>query len=984
MASVNLTSCTKPESRSHSIKSKKLQSHSNGCKSLSFALLNAQSLRNKVHIINEFKSEHNLDIFFFTESWLKYNDSYEIGLLENNGEYCFLNAPRIDRTGGGVGCLYKSSLTVTKIETPPSKTFEHLAVMIRTKGKHFKVITIYRPEPSSKNRYTMSEFFDEFSALIAQHQNSKSELVITGDFNIHMNKPTNPNTIKLLTVLETFNMTQHVTKSTHKDGNILDLIITRKPFPVSDCVVDEYISDHAAVLCSIQIPSSRLTHRKIQYRNTRKIDIASFKIGIKQTIQAKSQNKPLGSLPIDILVDMYDSIEQVLEKHAPIMEKTVTERKPTPWSNKDIKVSKIEKRQAERRWRRTRNPQDNKQFRQKVNAHNKMLANLKAKDLAEKIRLNKNNSKALYKIINSSLNRKQPSPLPTNTTDVTLAGEFALFFDRKIEKIRSDLDANVRNPRPNPTVYQGLTFDNFKILTDNDTLKLLNTMSTKHCQLDPIPTWLLKECTDELLPLLTAIINKSLQTGFMPDKLKHALIRPQLKKPNLETIMKNYRPVSNLAFLGKLIESAVITQYTSHLDSNGLQDNRQSAYKKAHSTETLLTKIHNDIMIALDQGKLSMLVLLDLSAAFDTIDHDILLKRLEYSYGLRGSVLKWFESYLRCRTSSVLINQSLSPKSAIKYGVPQGSKLGPILFNNYIAPISNIAQRNGIEDQKYADDEQLMLSFKTEPIANQYDAVQKIENCIVQIKKFLLDNKLCCNSDKTELIIIGSREQLKKLHVSSIKVDNANISSGQTVRNLGIIFDNEMKMEKHINKMCQSLYYNIRNLSLIRKSLTKEDTKSLVNALVTPHLDYGNALLYGISNKLISKLQVAQNSAVRLIEKVRKSEHITPHRKNLHWLPIKARIEYKILTTTWNSLNNHAPDYLTNLLNVTTPHYGLRNHGSTILMVPNYHNNKYGPRSFARASPDLWNKLPITLRNKPTLKTFKTGLKTHLFTQYYP
>jgi hypothetical protein len=258
----------------------------------------------------------------------------------------------------------------------------------------------------------------------------------------------------------------------------------------------------------------------------------------------------------------------------------------------------------------------------------------------------------------------------------------------------------------------------------------------------------------------------------MPTELKYALVKQLLKKIRLELTKKNYRPVSNLSFLGKLIESAVIKQYIDHLSKHKLEDDKQSAYKKHHSTETLLTKIHNDITLNLSKGEVTMLVLLDLSAAFDTIDHDILLKRLKNRYGIYGNALKWFKSYISGRSQSVTIKDTVSDKLALKFGVPQGSKLGPILFNSYIAPVSEVAARNHVADEKYADDEQLILSFKPTLLNNQKNAVKKMEKCIMEIREFLHENMLCNNSEKTELLIIGTPSNLKKLQLSALKVDN--------------------------------------------------------------------------------------------------------------------------------------------------------------------------------------------------------------------
>jgi hypothetical protein len=532
--------------------------------------------------------------------------------------------------------------------------------------------------------------------------------------------------------------------------------------------------------------------------------------------------------------------------------------------------------------------------------------------------------------------------------------------------------------------FEGDSRNNFEPLTADQVKLIIQKMSTKHCQLDPLPTWLVKECLDEILPIITEIVNLSLQLGEMPMKLKHASIKPLLKKHNLYTIKKNYRPVSNLTFLSKVIEGAVIEQLNHHFRKNSLQDARQSAYRQYHSTETLLTKIHNDIMTNMSKGNITMLVMLDLSAAFDTIDHTILLNRLQTMYGIEQEALKWFKSYLTGRTQAVRINNSESNKLSLPFGVPQGSKLGPVLFNAYIAPLSKIASKHQINDHKYADDEQLYLAFNPKHILDQTNAVSKMESCIEEIRDFLSNNKLCNNSEKTEFMLIGSTNQIKQTSLDSIRINNSNIKVSNSVKNLGVMFDRSMSMEKQVNSMCKKAYYNISNISKIRKSLNKDDAKTIVNALVTPHLDYGNGLLLGICKKLENKLQVAQNSAVRLIEKVKKYDNISQYRKNLHWLPIPARIKHKIMTTTWKCLHNQAPNYLSELVRIRQSHGGLRHANKLLLDIPSV--NQYSntvDKAFFRSAPMLWNKLPEHIRCCSTFQSFKTNLKTHLFSQYY-
>ena len=943
------------------------------------SLWNARSLKNKTDLVHDYLSDHNLDLMLFTECWLNGND-LAARKLENNGTFRLMLNPRSNRTGGGVGCLYRSNLNIQKIDTKQTTSFEHLALDIDRKAI---IVLIYRAEPSTRNNYSMSTFYEEFSDLIANFHTDKRELMITGDFNLHINKPHVRKVTKFNEILETFNLKQHVIGPTHLAGNTLDLIITREQSNIiTKYDIDDLISDHHSILIDMKISKPSKAKKYVKYRKTKNMNLNNFKIDLRHFLSSRLDRTGLSLLSLDHLIETYEDSKKILDKHAPESGKFITIRNPTPWNTEDIKSLKTAKRKAEKKWRKTRSQSDLDNFREKRNELTKHTSEFKKKSLAKKIKDNKGNSKALFKIVNAELQRTQETPLPLVNDDKKLATNFLNFFDDKINKIRQKLD----NSSTKPTIensFKGSPLTTFKMLSQDEIKKIIEKMNPKHSSLDPLPTWLIKECRDEFIPIITQIVNKSLQLGTIPNTLKHAIIKPLLKKAGQDLELKNYRPVSNLKFLSKIIETAVITQYNEHLARNSLHDMKQSAYKPLHSTETLLTKISNDILINGNNGDLTMLVLLDLSAAFDTIDHDILLERLEYMHGIRGMALKWFTSYLKDRTQSVIINETESESKTLKFGVPQGSKLGPILFNTYIAPLSAVVNKHQIEDQKYADDEQLIMAFK--PTHNDgLTAKAKMENCISDIRKFLTDNKLCNNGEKTEFIILGPKGKLRNLNIDSITVDNVDIKAADHVKNLGVMLDKHMTMDKQVSKMCQAAYFNIRNIGHIRSSLDKEVTKTLVNALVTPHLDYGNGLLYNISCKLIKKLQVAQNSAVRLIDKLSKREHITEARKNLHWLPIEARIEYKIITTTWKILNNQSPEYLKRLITLKNNNRSLRSSGKLLLEPPDTKSrNSWGSRPFAISSPTLWNRLPDDLKQKKTIESFKKSLKTHLFRKYY-
>ena len=288
---------------------------------------------------------------------------------------------------------------------------------------------------------------------------------------------------------------------------------------------------------------------------------------------------------------------------------------------------------------------------------------------------------------------------------------------------------------------------------------IIKLSPAKSFELDPLPTWLLKECIAELVPTITDIVNMSLRDSLMPKSLKTALIRPLLKKTGLDSdILKNYRPVSNLTFISKVIEKVVSGRLIEHLIKNSMFDPLQSAYRDKHSTETALIKVQNDILSALDAGSSAILLMLDLSAAFDTIDHDILLSRLCNVYGITGNALDWFRSYITGRIQRVVIENenAVSGDQELGFEVPQGSVLGPKIYCMYTKPVSDIIQRHGLSHHSYADDTQLYMTMDHSN-NNWPDGLARIQLCVSEIREWMNQNMLKLNDDKTELIVFTSK-----------------------------------------------------------------------------------------------------------------------------------------------------------------------------------------------------------------------------------
>ena len=282
--------------------------------------------------------------------------------------------------------------------------------------------------------------------------------------------------------------------------------------------------------------------------------------------------------------------------------------------------------------------------------------------------------------------------------------------------------------------YQ-VALTHFRETSEYDVARLIQKSPKKSCSLDPIPTWLLNKYKATFTLTITRIVNSSINLAFVPELLKSAAITPFIKKKNLTPVLKNFRPVSNLKYISKLIEREIVFQLHEHLPRDNILEPMQSAYRRRHSTETALIKVRNDILLAMDNGNGTMLLLFDLSAAFDTECHSILINRLEKIVGIKGKALDWFKSYLENRQQCVNINNMKSKSRALKFGVPQGSFLGPILFSLYALPLADILKRRGISYHLYAVDTQIYLSFRPTN-NNEIDVCETLSNCVIEIKNW--------------------------------------------------------------------------------------------------------------------------------------------------------------------------------------------------------------------------------------------------------
>ena len=950
---------------------------------LKCGLLNVQSVCNKALEMRDLICEEGFDILMLTETWLGVHSEAVIAEL-TPVTHVFHHIHREERRGGGVGIVISNVCKGIKVHRGPSYvSFEHIHVSCEIQGRKCAFIIIYRPPEGRVNIFN-----DEFRLYLETIDMVSINTYICGDFNLWIDDLGARGVEDFYEIMEYFDLENSVGSATSVSGHILDLVVTGKD---SGLVLNLEVEE----VCTLS-PVHKLISFNIPFWCTKK-QIERITFRLKNVFEPEVLLTEIEREMIQKFADSCDHggllrnctscgfsvfnnmVRSKYDEMCPKITKEIVVIDRAPWYNYEIDRAKREKRRCERLWRRHKTWEYRRDYQIARNNERSVIRRRKCEYYRKKTNDAGNNIHKLYKILHGLTGNKKKNRLPEGFSDDILANMFLEFFDNKIQNIVESFGVTElwRPLMPPPR----LKLRSFRLIDGGVVRSIIKRVKYTYCDSDPIPVAEIVGCDKfgVIIDFWTNMMNTSIENKVFPDSEKRAIVKP-IVKGNLDgQSLSSFRPVSNLTFISKIMENIILDQLLEHMQAVDALPDEQSAYRRLYSTETVMCSVVNDLLSTLDDGKCAILILLDLSAAFDTVVHDMLLNDC-HNIGIEDEALQYLKSYLEGRTYCVQIGQSFSETRNLERGVPQGSVLGPVLFCIYTIELSYLLKSHGVRFKLFADDTQFYLSLE-----NVGDTKQKIERIMSDIGKWMNSKQLKLNEDKTECLIVGRPSEVRRMNIKKMSINGVEVDVKDEVKNLGVMMDSSLSFKKHISLTVKTAGYHLKNIAYVRRYLDLETTKKLVHNYVISKLDYCNIIYYGLPKYLLRKLQLVMNRAARLVTGTSPRERITPVLIKLHWLPIKARIAFKILTTVYLALKFERPLYVRDMLHVfhidssMTLRHGVELHR---LSEPRY-STELGHRAFGKSAPRLYNKLPIEIKAAETIEIFKSKLKTFLFADCY-
>ena len=840
----------------------------------------------------------------------------------------------------------------------------------------FIIVAWYRP-PS-----VPISCFESLEENLRFLDRENKEIIILGDTNCDFSLPTPSNanhSSHLREIYDLFGFRQLIeepTRITLHSSSLIDHIATSEYRNISESgVIKTSLSDHFLIYCIRKFRGGvKRQHKCITSRQLKNFDKTTF---LSDLSEVNWEEIIANASDSDDAVRGWTTIfSLILDKHAPNLTRRVSD-KYTPWLNSEffqlaktrdkLKIQAVKSKS-------TLLMDCYKQIRNRVN---KLNLRLKRKYFSEKISECHGDLKGSWKTINQVINKSsKTTSIPSlNVEGVsikdnkTIASSMNNFFCTIGNKLSDKIPE-----KPNPLLSNEYELGNavrnfsFKAVSENDVTKVMKKMKTSHGSgCDGIASFFIKIALPLISGSLCDLFNLSLFSGKFPTDWKIARVAP-IYKSGARDDCSNYRPISVLPVLSRAFEKVVYNQLYDYLDSNRLIYKHQSGFRSLHSVVTSLMAGTNDWYVNIDRGKYTGLIFIDLKKAFDTVNHDILLKKLE-EYGISGLELDWFTSYLHERKQFCKVNSTSSSINAIGCGVPQGSCLGPLLFLVYINDLPFCLNKGKVT--MYADD--TAISHSSRCLSKLQD---DLNQDLVNLQNWLHGNKLSLNVVKTQSLIIGSRPNIQKIEKQteakpSFEIGDQKINMITDTKYLGVQIDDKLQWDRHTEHVKAKALRALGLIKHAKKFLPSGDLQKMYRGIVEPHFSYCCSVWGCCSETKLNSLQKIQNRAARITTNSPYDASAAPLLQNLGWPSIKDLIRKETATLTYKALNSLAPQYLGELFSKCSEGSDrILRSTETNLQIPLLRTST-GQKAFSYRGAKLWNELNRETKLASSLATFK-------------